>query len=469
VISTESSSASLGGARLDGVGQDWQARFATEKIEPAKVRQLARKLMKQGQAAQVVEMIQAALQLGQAQAWMYESLGIAMELEGHPKSEIERVIMSACDFSDSPQELMLIANYCIDSRAVEVYRQVVKISPLDHEAYALGLRAAQRAENLAGIRWATVGILSNDLPKQQQAITDTARRVAKSVLDDLKKVGDTDTHDQYYRELEKALVRDVVIKATWSGDADVDLIVEEPGGSICSLHEPRTSGGGVSLGDDYSSYGKQNSNGRNTKGFNEQYSCAQGFPGTYRVRIRKVWGEVVAGKVTLEIYKNLGTKNQKYEKQRISIPEESDAMVIFELEQSRRKQPLATEKLQVAINRQEAISQAVLAQQLGRGSDPRIAPIRGAARDTDLRRRLALAGQAGAVGFQPIIQVLPSGTQMLVTGVVSADRRYVRISASPSFTGVGNVQTFSFASNVAAGGAGGGGGGFGGGGGGGGI
>jgi hypothetical protein len=45
----------------------------------------------------------------------------------------------------------------------------------------------------------------------------------------------------------------------------------------------------------------------------------------------------------------------------------------------------------------------------------------------------------------PIIITLPEGTQLFATAVVSADRRYVRISASPSFTGIGNVTTFTFA------------------------
>ncbi len=449
---------------------NWQARFAKETIDPAVVRRQVRQLMKSKQTSQAIDLIQAALQHGQAQPWMYESLGIAMELDGRPKREIERVIMSACDFSDSADELMLIANYLahigIDSRAVEVYQQVVKVSPLHHEAYALGLRAAQRAEDLDGIRWATVGVLSNDLPKQQQAVTDTARRVAKSVLDELKAAGDTTAHDEYYRQLEKALARDVIIRATWSGDADVDLIVEEPGGTVCSLHEPRTSGGGVSLGDDYSSYNKDSS-----KGHTEQYSCAKGFPGTYRVRVRKVWGDVVADKVTIEVCKNFGSKNQQYEKQRISIPDDSDAMVIFELDQSRREKPLEVEKLEVAVKRQDAISQAVLAQQLAGLSDPRIVPPVGRdRRGTNLRDRLALAGVRGAVGFQPIIQTLPEGTQLQVTGVVSPDRRYVRIQASPSFTGIGNVETFTFAGAPTGGGGGlggGGGGGLGGGGGGG--
>jgi hypothetical protein len=103
-----------------------------------------------------------------------------------------------------------------------------------------------------------------------------------------------------------------------------------------------------------------------------------------------------------------------------------------------------------------------LAQQLSNFSDP--TALRGLSREEALRRRLALGG-GGAVGFQPIIIVLPAGTQMTATGVVSADRRYVRISTAPSFTGIGDVTTFTFAGQAGdVGGAGGGGGGGGGGG-----
>ena len=55
-------------------------------------------------------MIQAALRHGQPQPWMYESLGIAMELDGRSKTEIERAVMSAADFASSPDELMYIAS-----------------------------------------------------------------------------------------------------------------------------------------------------------------------------------------------------------------------------------------------------------------------------------------------------------------------------------------------------------------------
>ncbi|MCA9087174.1 MAG: hypothetical protein KDA90_00915, partial [Planctomycetaceae bacterium] len=74
------------------------------------------------------------------------------------------------------------------------------------------------------------------------------------------------------------------------------------------------------------------------------------------------------------------------------------------------------------------------------------------------------------IGFQPQIVTIPEGTILTVRAVVSADRRYVRLSVLPSFTSVTDVFTFSFLSGGTGGGGGGlggGGGGFGGGGGGG--
>ena len=420
------------------------SRSTPENSDPASVRRTVRDLVRSKQYDQAVDTIYAALQQGQAQSWMYESLGITMELAGRPKEEIERAIMSACDFCESPEELMLIAQYLAhsdcDARALGIYRQVVKIAPQQYEAYALGLRAAQRAEDLAGIRWATVGVLQHDWPAAQQKVVNLAFRVAKATLEELKEAGEDEVYQQYRTELDKAMIRDVIVRVSWSGDADIDLLVEEPSGTTCSLHEPRTSGGGVSLGDSYTNYEKKDSNG-----LSEQYRCAKAFPGTYRVRLRKVWGEPVAGKVAVEVYKNYGTKNEKSEKQFIEVNDGTDAMVVFDLEQSRREQPLEIQQLATAVGRQESISRAVLAQQFGDFSDPTIAPVASPGRDVDLARRLALAGQGGAVGFRPIIQVLNDGTQMIATAVISADRRYVRVTAAPNFTGIGNVSTFTFA------------------------
>ncbi len=283
-----------------------------------------------------------------------------------------------------------------------------------------------------------LGVISHAWSREEQNIYYIAMRVAKATLEELKNAGDESAYAAFQSELDKAMIRDVVVRATWTGDADVDLIVEEPGGTVCSLHEPQTTGGGICLGDTYADYEQADDTG-----FTEDYVCPKAFAGSYRVRIRKVWGKLVAGKVTIDVYKNYGTEQELYERQHDPVTEGSDSVVIFELENGRRTEPLEAEQLQVAVKRQNVVNQTVLAQQIDQFSDPSIFPDRNGELEL-LRRRRGLLGR-GAVGFQPVIITLPQGTQMVATAVVSPDRRYVRISAAPSFTGIGNVTTFTFA------------------------
>jgi hypothetical protein len=391
------------------------------------------------QLDQVIALINVALRNGKPQSWMYESLGIAMELDGRSKSEIERAVMSAADFSTSTNELMYIAQYLtrlgLDRRAMLIYQQVVKIEPLRSEAYALGLRAAERSNDVAGIRWACVGILSQAWPANMAQIETTASNTAKATLERLAAEGKNDEQKAFLKELQEAVVRDCVVRVTWTGNADIDVSVEEPSGTTCSATEPRTIGGGVSLGDTYATDGKSN------EGTSEVYMCPKGFGGKYKVRIHKVWGEVAAGKVTVDVYTHLRSGKMQHQRQQISISDK-DAMVVFDLDRGRRSEPLEAAQLASAVKRQETISRSVLAQQVSDGSDPSALP----SRPMDaLNRRLGFFNRGGAVGFQPIVITLPQGTMMSASAVVSADRRYVRIAVQPIFSTIGDVQTFTFA------------------------
>lgn len=49
-----------------------------------------------------------------------------------------------------------------------------------------------------------------------------------------------------------------------------------------------------------------------------------------------------------------------------------------------------------------------------------------------------------AVAHQPVITILPDGTNLNVSAVVSNDRRSVRMTLVPQFTQIGDVQTFTF-------------------------
>ena len=53
-----------------------------------------------------------------------------------------------------------------------------------------------------------------------------------------------------------------------------------------------------------------------------------------------------------------------------------------------------------------------------------------------------------AIGHQPIITILPEGTNLNVTAVVSDDRRFVRLQLVPFFSQVTDVDTFTFDGSV---------------------
>ena len=125
-----------------------------------------------------------------------------------------------------------------------------------------------------------------------------------------------------------------------------------------------------------------------------------------------------------------------------------DSVWVFNLKNGRRTEPLADQKLVNAVAGQMAMARnrAILGQHL-RSTQSRRAALEFAksrgelqkiANDPRFRNR-------DAVGFQPVIIWLPEGANFAATAVISADRRYVRITSLPFFSQIGQVRTFNFA------------------------
>jgi hypothetical protein len=240
----------------------------------------------------------------------------------------------------------------------------------------------------------------------------------------------------------------------------VDIAIEEPTGAVCSLRNPRTTGGGVLVGDAFA-----RSDQLSADGVSEIYVCPVAFDGTYRVLVRRVWGKIPSGKVTVDVYLHYGKPEQKRLRKQIPLAQE-DALVVFELEGGRRLEPLAQQQLANAAADQVAVGQQLLAQQL-----------MAAAGGTSLRdflrsrRNQRLTDQIldrtrGAVGFMPVIVFIPEGANLQVSqAIISADRRYVRVTPLPFFSQILAVRTFNFFTGQSGTSGGGSGGGLGGGGG----
>jgi hypothetical protein len=409
----------------------------------AQLRVSAAGLGARGDFARAAELISAAIACGHGEPWMYESLALAMEAAGKPRAEIERALLSAVDFASSTGELLQLANYLarsgFDSQALRVCRRVTRGDPANREAYALAMAIAARTEDVDALRWACPGVLAHDWPAGQQEVATRAARLAKATIDRLRAAGKAAEADDFKAAVDRAFVRDVVIDLAWTGDADIDIAVQEPAGTVCSISSPRSSSGGTLLAD-----GEAGGDGTTHR---ERYVATEAFPGEYKVLVRRAWGKVAADTVTAEMTIHRGTNREQTLRRQIRLGADEHLLAV-NLPDGRRREPLRDAQIAQDVAAQRAIGRAVLAQQLAAITDPAAAASMSASRGgTPIGPPipgLPFFGR-GAVGYQPIITTLPEGVNMFARAVVSADRRYVRITAVPLFSGVGQVTQFNFA------------------------
>ena len=438
-------------------------------IRMARLRVTAAELGRQGRFDRAADLLSSAIACGRAEPWMYEALAVAMEADGQPREEVERALLSTAEFAASPSDLLALANYLArfgsPGRAIRLCRQVTNLDPANREAYALAMTLAARSDDVATLRWACPGVLSHEWPADQREIFTRAARLSKTTIDALEKAGHADEAADFRTRVDRALVRDIEVELSWNGDADIDMIVEEPPGTVCSLSSPRSTSGGTLLADSDATADPSNTTHR------ERYVAAEAFPGTYRILVRRAWGKVAADTVTATVVLYRGTENEQRLKRQVAVRAD-DAMVSIEVPAGRRQELLLDAQVAQDVVTQQQLGRAILAQQLAGMADSSAAASLSQSRGTP--RSTGTPGmpffRSGAVGYQPVITTLPEGTNMFAQAVVSADRRYVRITTTPLFSGVGQVTQFNFSGGGAqgtGGGGGGGGGGMGGGGGGG--
>jgi hypothetical protein len=356
----------------------------------------------------------------------------------------------------------------MDRRALQVFRQVALAEPLWPEPFCGGMKVARKLDDLPGLEWSTAGILSQAWPPAQAHIWDEAYLAYQAKLKDLRDHKRNDEADHFQAAVRQAIARDCVVKVRWTGDAYIDIMVKEPAGTICSLRNQRTTSGGMLAGD--MSAGNQ----AGTDGHMAVYCCPKAFSGNYQLLIRRVVGKLNTGKVSVEVSTHFNTSQAKTFEQKIPV-KDSEALVKFDVADGRRKESI--QERQVVDAAVAAVAQScwadltrrhpeILAQQLAAVNDPAaaasLAAVQQAASSASAGESQPINplmfpaawpnGLNGAVGYMPLIITLSEGAKMKTTGVVSADRRYVRITNLPpppdgsNFSQIDAVHTFNISS-----------------------
>jgi hypothetical protein len=416
----------------------WREYFAANSPDPADVRRLIRRLVEDGRHEHVIAVIQSALLNGQSQPWMYEVLALSMENAGYPDNEVQRVVMSLVDFAGTDFETMMIsAAYLVrferQASALRLYQQASRIMPERPEPYVLGLRLAREEESADDVEWAACGILrhcwTHDFADHHQRAEDAAVLAAGWLRD----AGQTEEAAALEQAVADARQRDLVVRLEWSGNSDLDLVVEEPLGSVCSFTERDSAGGGILVHDGY---------GPRAENCYESYVCSLGMPGDYRFRVRHAWGQVVGGRALITITQHQGTEREETTRQ-VVVLDGGESAVTCHLADGRRTMPrtVASNTLLQPFELPEARRPASI-----RGLDAKVELVAGEFEGEHMPGAPvpSMRPGFGAIGFQSVIQTIPEGASLSAAAVVSADRRYVRIGVVPLFSTITDVFTFSF-------------------------
>ena len=394
---------------------------------------VVKQLTKEKKTDAAIACISAALIHGQAQPWMYQILALAMEQVGRPREEIERVLMSTVDFSAVNITNVLfsaatLTRFGVKDRALALYRQASAIEPTRLEPYALGLKLAREANDADAVAWAASGILQRAWGAGYEALHADALAAAHDMEAALRTTGENAAADRLARTVAEARQCDLVIELTWSGKADLDLLVEEPSGAICSAENPATTGGGIFIHDGY---------GGDQKDTHDNYVCPRGMSGDYRVTVRHVSGDVVGKLAVLKITRYQGSTLEIVESFATEISDK-DKVVRVTLTKGRLKELTALPLLDVPRN-QPLADRRNRRERLVR---PSAASRRAEAEFRDGRQRAG--GGPAAPGYQPVITVLADGVTNTAMAVISGDRRYVRLTTAPAFSTISGVDSFSF-------------------------
>jgi len=292
----------------DDPKQSWSQAIDWTVTDPGLIVATAEFLMEMDEFKHAVEVIKGGLRKGiTTDDWAHESLAIALQASQASPAEVERAAVSGIDIDPTnPQAYLKAAKAEADlknhGQAVAFCKRAADFAPDQPMAYANALAYAESASELKtdAVIWA-----ANNLLKRDWNSIDGID-YHKQAKDRMQKViGKATAAGQKADDVKKALAeqtqRDIVIELLWQGAADLDLTVAEPGGSICSSTQKRTTGGGVLKADLLD----QKDGGRS-----EVYTASSALKGSYKVSVKQAFGKPIGGTATLHIIKFQGTAKQ---------------------------------------------------------------------------------------------------------------------------------------------------------------
>lgn len=413
----------------------WNEVLKSKVTDPRLIVDISEVLHEAKEFGHSAEALKAALRRGRVGGGIvHEALALVLQDGQAAPAEVERAMLSGIDLEPADAGAYLrAAKYESDAGQHEVAlaycQRAASLEPNRPTPYANALVYAEKAADVKtdAVHWASVNLLRRDWPADgidyHGQAKDRLGKIAKRLAD----AGRKDDADKLQTVATGEKTRDLAVELLWQGNqSDLDLVVMEPAGSICSATHKRTAGGGV-LKSDVLEQGEERS---------EVYTAAQAFPGTYTLTVNPVLGTkdgrqaAIGNRATLKVIKYQGTDRQTVEVHSVNLADPKPVQV--QLETGSRSQ-LAS------VPAEENVAQLTTTQAPRSPYGPSgIAGGAGGSSNASVTN--PVSGQAALPAVSPTVEAripgIASGMPgMRVEAQLSADRKNVVMAANPVFTG----------------------------------
>lgn len=255
-----------------------------------------------------------------AEPWMYSALALAIRMQKGNEADVKQALTYAADLAErgrNPNDLVSVADQMLVlgerlDRAGALLDQAAVLVPHRGEPLLMSMQLARKTHDPKRMAEAVERLLSLGWPGDpgfDERVRSEARKEVEALARRLREDGRADEADTLLERLTASEARDLFLRLTWTGDADLDLVVEDPKHFTTQVGTPRTVAGGAIVKNGYGSHPE------------EVYVCPRGFDGTYTVRLDQVYNnaEKPALTATLEIITHEGTAQEKKETRTITL------------------------------------------------------------------------------------------------------------------------------------------------------
>jgi hypothetical protein len=422
----EDAKALLKGIDKNNPTRMWQQALERSNVtDPGVVVACADFLMDVNKPEHVAEVLKTGIRNGlTTDQWAHDALALALREGKASPSDIQRVAMSNVDLEPTEAKGYLkaakVANENGQAAVAAAYcKKAAGLEPNLPTAYANALVYAGKANDVQAdtIHWATANLLGRDWADDGVNYHEQTKARLTGLVEKFQKAGLGDQVERFQKLLDAEKKRDLVIELRWQGEADLDLSVTEPSGSTANPTHKRTVGGGVLKADVLEQQGNRS----------EVYTAAAAMSGTYKVTAKKALGRTIGTTVQVVVTKHQGTDKQASEFYTLDLSDPK-AVVEINLTDGSRTQ-LAELPTDDAPDARQETTAAASAVNKGFGGGA-AGTSSGTANAT--KTNLPVVVQPLETRFAGVTPTAPS---MRAVADVTADRKAVKVTANPVFTG----------------------------------